>query len=301
MKRALGLILMAAAMCVAAKAQTRKTTQVLTLGESRVNVNVYEKDGARVTLFAPHYNEQAAIRTAKDIIEARGGRLIEIESFDVNGKPSRHVRFFLNGKNFTLDPNRIFTPNGRRCGGFTDEAETAVGKFADALSRVVFAEDGKRLREGEPFVVAVHNNTDFETRANASATRDLTAPSFLRAQTADAAHGIFSEQADGVFLSNTEYDADNFVFLSSPTHIGFFAAQGFNVVVQTAIARVASTRCTLDDGSLSIYAAQNGAEYICLEADARNGAFRQRQMLESVYKLAQTQKPSEKPALAEEK
>ena len=64
--------------------------------------------------------------------------------------------------------------------------------------------------------------------------------------------------------------------------------------------RLPSTRCTVDDGSLSVYAAQNNLEYICLEADNRTGAFRQRQMLESVYKLAQTEKPLDK-TVAEEK
>lgn len=296
MKRTLDLILLIVVVCLAANAQTRKTTQSLMLGETEVRVNLYEKEGARLTLFAPHHNEQAGIRAAKEIIEAKGGRLIEIESLDANGKPLRNVRFTLGGKNFTLDPNRIYTANGRTCGGFAAETETAVGKFAAAVLGLLFAADGKRLREGERFVVAVHNNTDFETRMNSSATRDLTAASFLRAQSADAEHGAFSAQADGVFVSNMEFDADNFVFLSTPTHIGFFAAQGYNVVVQSAAARTASTRCNIDDGSLSVYAAQNGMEYICLEADGATGAFRQRQMLESVYKLTQSEKTPDKTA-----
>ncbi len=257
----------------------------IALGETEVRVNVYENAGASVTFFAPHHNEQIGLAAAKEFVQKNGGRLVEIESYDDRGNPSRHVKFKLNGKTYTIDPNRIYTENGRRC-NVPAEIGAAVKAFADELLQTVFAAGGKTLRAGERFVVAVHNNTDVSAKSSNAQSSDLTAVAFLRSQsTRNLAHGAFEAQADGVFLSNTETDEDNFVFLSSPRHIGHFAAHGFNVVVQKQAGKLRSTQCAVDDGSLSVYAAQNALEYICLEADGTNGQARQRRMLEAVYAL----------------
>lgn len=285
---------------IVADGATRKSTHALRLGETEIRVNVYENTGASVTFFAPHYNEQTAIKTAKEIIDAKGGRLVEIESFDEKGKPDRYLKFKLAGKIYTLDPNRIYTENGRRCNA-AGETNAAVRAFAEELLKIILASDGKSLRDGERFIVSVHNNADVSAKAAGTQNKDLTAAAFLKAQSANSlVHGAFQQQADGVFLSNTEDDEDNFVFLSTPFYISHFAERGFNIVVQKAAAKLQSNQCTIDDGSFSVFAAQNAMQYICLEADAVTGAFRQRQMLEAVYQLMQNEKPSEK-TVAEEK
>jgi hypothetical protein len=104
-------------------------------------------------------------------------------------------------------------------------------------------------------------------------------------------HGVFESQADGVFLSNTESDADNFVFVSTPVLISHFAERGFNVVLQKSAARLNSRLCTVDDGSLSVLAARLNIPYINLEADAGSGSLRQKQMIDAVYALAPAPKP----------
>lgn len=266
---------------------TRQTAQYLTLGETRVKINVYENAAANVTFFAPHYNERAARNLAKEAVERNGGRLVEVESTDENGNASRYVNFVLSGKIYTIDPNRIYTENGRNCANYPPEAARAVKQFADELLRIIFAADGRSLRADENFIVAVHNNADVDAKSENVRDTDLTAAAFVKTLGADnqLAHGAFEAQADGVFLSNTETDADNFVFLSAPRYVGYFAEFGFNVVVQKAAAKLASKQCAVDDGSLSIFAAQNAISYICLEADGTHGAFRQRQMFEAIYEL----------------
>ena len=255
------------------------------LGETEIRVNVYENAVARITFFAPHHNEQTAVKLAREIVDAKGGRLVEIESFDERGRPSRYLKFRFGGKIYTVDPNRIYTENGRRCNA-ASEANQAVKAFAEQILKILLAPDGKSLREGENFLVAVHNNADVSAKNAASQSKDLTADAFLKARSANNfQHGAFQQQAEGVFLSNTEDDEDNFVFLSTPFYIGHFARSGFNVVVQKAAARLQSKQCTVDDGSLSVYAAQNDFQYICLEADGANGQARQRQMFEAVYAL----------------
>jgi len=301
MKRTLGLLTFLFLSFLVAGGATRKTTQVLMLGETEIRVNIYENDGGRVTFFAPHHNEQLGIRVTKEIVDAKGGRLVEIESFDERGKPARNLKFQYGGKTYTVDPNRIYTDNGRIC-NTAYEPNPSVKIFADQLLKILLPPEGKTLRDGERFIVAVHNNTDVSARDAFAQTKDLTAAAFLRQQsTGNIAHGAFQDQADGVFLSNTETDEDNFVFLSAPTYLGFFAERGFNVVVQKAQAKLQSRQCTVDDGSLSVYSSLNNISYICLEADGTNGAIRQRQMLEAVYALMPKETPVEPTTVADKK
>ena len=280
-----------------AKAETIKTTQTLTLGESRISVNIYENAGADITFFAPHHNEQIGLTLAKEYVNRHGGRLIELESTDDKGNPMRYLKFNAGGKNYTIDPNRIYTDNGRSC-NIAAQIQPLVKNFADELLKIILDADGKTLRAGERFIVAVHNNTDVSAKDAAAQTSDLTAVSFIKAQsTSNLFHGAFEAQADGVFLSNTETDEDNFIFLSTPAHIGYFAEKGFNVVVQKPAARLQSKQCSVDDGSLSVYSSQSAVPYICLEADGVSGYSRQRQMLEAVYALARPEPKQIEPAI----
>lgn len=286
----------------ATEAATVKSTRKIQLGDSEISVNIYENTGANITFFAPHHNEQIGLNLAKEYVAQHGGRLIEIESVDDKGNPMRYVKFNYGGKGYSIDPNRIYTDNGRSC-NVTNEIDAIVKKFADNLLQIILAPDGKALRENERFIVAVHNNTDVSAKVAKAQTSDLTAVAFIKAQsTKNIAHGAFEAQADGVFLSNTETDEDNFIFLSTPTHIGYFAEKGFNVVVQKSAPRLQSKQCAVDDGSLSVYSAQTSIPYICLEADGVNGYDRQRQMFEAIYTLLQLeQKQIESATVASQK
>jgi hypothetical protein len=278
---------------VGALAGTQKLTQKISLGETEVKINVYENAGSNITFFSPHHNEQIARNLAKEFVEKNGGRLVEIESFDAQGKPSRYINFKLNGKTFSLDPNRIFTDNGRSCDSLPTEIDVLVKDFADKLLRVIFA-DGKGLRDGERFIVAVHNNTDVDSKDEHAKQGDLTALAFVKT----AGHGAFQSQAEGAFLSNVESDSDNFIFLSSAKYLGFFVEKSFNVVVQKSANKLNSKGCNVDDGSLSVFTAQNNIQYICLEADGASGTFRQRQMFEAVYELLKEQNAVENKTVA---
>lgn len=266
---------------VTAQAAVRRTPYDLGLGESRVRVNVYENEGATVTFFSPHHNEQAGLNLAKEFVQTRGGRLVEIESFSDKGAPQRYLKFQYGGKAYQIDPNRIYTDNGRAC-SLQPEIAPVVKLFADELIKLVLAEDGKSLRPGERFIVAVHNNTDVDGKAETARAGDLTAAAFIKAK---RTHAEFYDQAEGVYLSNMEEDPDNFVFLSGPQLVSHFAGGGFNAVVQKSANRLNSTKCSIDDGSFSVFSAQNAISYVCLEADGLTGAGRQRMMFESVYKL----------------
>ncbi len=244
-----------------------KRVQQLRIAETTVELAIYE-DGEGLTLFAPHASEQAAVNIGKQFIAAKGGRLIEIS----NGT-SRNIRFTAGGQVFSVDPNRIFTGNGRTCSAPVGTAE-AVRTFAESLLAEL-AVNGKF----PPIIVALHNNTDADQKTGMAKDADLTHRSFVK-----ELGGRYSGQAAGVFWSNEEPDADNFIYLAQPKHLSFFAAKGFSVVVQRA--DLTSKNCSIDDGSLSVFAGRNGLEYICLEADP-GSQVRQQNMLEAVRELYQ--------------
>src|SRR4028119_63410 len=123
-----------------------KNTHLL-LGETRVKVNVYEKSGAPVTFVAPHFNERLAGKLARESVAENGGRFVEIESYNQNGAPARQLDFKLKGKFYGIDPNRIYTANGRRCGGYSSEIERVVKNFADEFLKILLASDGRNLRK----------------------------------------------------------------------------------------------------------------------------------------------------------
>lgn len=272
-------------LAVASAREISKTTLELPLGEGAVKVNVYEKQGARITFFAPHRNEQVALKSAKEAIAQNGGRLVELESFDPNGKPARLLTVKFKGKSYRVDPNRIFTVNGRRCAGLNGEINAEIENFSKRILAIIFPENAFS-RGGKRIVVAVHNNTDVDGKNDEQKAVDLTAAAFIKnVPFGRAAPGAFEAQAAGIYLSNVETDPDNFIILSSPRYLGFFAENNFNVVVQKSARQIESSQCAVDDGSLSVYAGQSDIEYICLEADAMSGGLRQKQMLAAVYLL----------------
>jgi hypothetical protein len=282
----------------AAYGSTMKTTRKIFLGETEIKINVYENAGSGLTFIAPHHNEQTGLMLAKEYVEKYGGRLIEIESFDARGNPSRYVTFTVGGRSYSIDPNRIFTSNGRSCAAGLSEVDGQVAIFAAEVLKVLLAE-GRSLPASERFLVAVHNNTDVDSKTENARTSDLTAYAFVKTSlTKELSHGIFQEQAEGVYLSNTEDDQDNFIFLSVPKYVSYFAEKGFNVVLQKSAAKLQSQKCSVDDGSLSVFSAQQNIPYICLEADGVTGGYRQRQMLEAVYQLAKSENEITPAALA---
>jgi hypothetical protein len=266
-----------------------KTVKTFKLGETDVRVNVYERAGAALTLFSPHHNEQGAVKAGREAVAARGGRFVEVEAFDEAGAPARRLRFRVGGKSHSVDPNRVFTANGRRCLNLPPDAEAAVKAFAENLLGLLFAPGGARLREGETLFAAVHNNADVEKNPAAERDGDLTAVAFVRPLRSRATfRGAFEESAAGVYLSNTEDDEDNFVIVTEPRLLTPFAARGFNVIVQKPAAQLRTPGCAMDDGSLSVHAAFNNIPYVNLEVDIVVGGARQRQMLEAVYDFAKT-------------
>lgn len=165
--------------------------------------------------------------------KAVGGKMVRIVN---NGQ--RLISFTYKGQSHTIDPNRIFTSAGIKK-TLTGKHSAEVYALVDGLAKVIL----KHLRGS--LVVALHNNTN---------NRDLTIGSFLP-------EGNRSGEASDAHVGKDK-DPDNFFFVTESDRFGKLKSADWNVALQSPGAK--------DDGSLSVYAAQNGIPYANVEAETGN-------------------------------
>ncbi len=178
-----------------------------------------------------HENEKTAVRAAYQMLEKYGkGCFTTWQALN-----DRYVTFILNDTLYKFDPNRIYTPKGRRetldsNGEYSLQADSAVGEIAD-----LFLEN---YIKHNMLVIALHNNTDGG---------GLTIKSYKKG-------GDYAKEARRVHI-NKNRDEDDF-FLTTNHHIyNYIKKKGFNVLLQ-------QNNGLTDDGSLSVYAAKNNIPYI---------------------------------------
>jgi len=207
----------------------------LALGDTPVTVLVHTAPapgGGRgaVDALSVHDDENTSVEAALDVIGRRGGRVVELRHTG-----ARLLAFRVAGASFTVDPNRIFTDAGRRRtlaqhSRDTASARAAVAAFADRLLALY---TGTRP---DP-VVTLHNNTEGSYSA-ASYRADL------------------ARDAAAVTLTG---DPDDFYFVTGRALYDALVPAGFAVVMQ-------NDATATDDGSLSVWAAREGAAYVNVEA-----------------------------------
>ena len=217
------------------------------IGETEIKIVSYKTSKSKPIYFRPHENETTSSIAVKEVLARRGGTLVELKS-----KGERFIKFLLKQKNFSFDPNRIFSPKGieKTLGSTSIEAQIAVTEFVEKL----FSDHltSKKL------IIAVHNNTDG-------------APLSMETyQKADK-----SEIAD--FAINPIRDADDFFYVTDENFFEFLKKKGFNVALQ-------NNQTVEDDGSLSVYCGKQGIPYVNVEA--QSGHLREQiEMLEALQEL----------------
>lgn len=181
-----------------------------------------------------HDDESTSVEAALDVVRQRGGRVVEIVHTG-----ERNVTFRAGGRAYTADPNRMFTPAGRSrtlaaLSADRLPARTALAAFAD---RVL----GAYAAVPPAVVVTLHNNTE----GGYSALSYRPGAEYA----GDAAAVTVHEGAD----------PDDFFFVTERALYDALVARGFNAVLQDNAAAT-------DDGSLSVWAAREGADYVNVEA-----------------------------------
>lgn len=99
-----------------------------------------------------HDDEATSVAGARQLLEKKGGLLIRISN---NGR--RNIRFRLDGKYYTFDPNRVFSRSGiiqtlSTHGRVSKTAIAAVEQFARKLLALI--------PSNPSYIIALHNNRD---------------------------------------------------------------------------------------------------------------------------------------------
>lgn len=220
------------------------------LGTTKINTQrIYFPGEDSVQLVLLHHNENTARNVAVDVLKNTGGFLLTIE----NGG-ERLIKFKHKKKMFSFDPNRIFTPQGRRQtlyrnGLHTPGSENLLAGFAAHLLKLI----------DTSIVISMHNNTD----------------GAYSVKSYDAG-GVYSKDAALMHI-NPSLDADNFFLTTDSSIYEHIKTLDYNVVLQ-------HNQHAVDDGSLSVYCGKAGLPYINIEAQ-HGHAQEQAEMLQAILSI----------------
>jgi hypothetical protein len=226
------------------------------VGETTIHAQVRQFGSGALTMVNVHDDEQASVDAAVVVLEKRGGRLIELTH---SGK--RRVVFQLAGRDYSFDPNRIFSQTGVRKtvsgdeGEVPDAAHAAVTRFAREFVEY-FGLDRA------PVFVTLHNNGD----------GGLSIHSY-------APGGEWEADTDELY-ANPGADPDDFYFVTHGSFFDTLKTAGFNVILQ-------DNRIKRDDGSLSVFAGRRSIPYINVEAEPGHQA-EQIRMIETAFEIIST-------------
>ena len=193
---------------------------------------LYYPHSPSVSFINLHDDENTSVDAGQDFVSRYGGTLLQLQH---SGK--RHFAFMLNGRSFSFDPNRIFTPAGLRAtlqkqGIYSEDAAYEVKKMANSL--LMNYVDEKKL------VIALHNNTE----------RGLSILSYKKG-------GLEGKNAARVYV-NSSMNPHDFMLTTDASFFHYLKRKKINVVLQH--------NKPADDGSLSVYAAKMKIPYINIEA-----------------------------------
>jgi len=254
----------------------------LKLGRTDIIVRIHENNSLeRIpgSVFVNlHDDENISVQATLQVIEERGGRLIELihpndVPVDLRERPkiNRYIVFRISGDEhyYIADPNRIFTDVGRKNDiylenyGSNVNARQAVETFSDKLLRDFILEG-----INTDVIIAVHNNTGL----------DLSDPS------------IILKKKDGQTEKNEPQTnlLSNFLLVTNENHYTRFVNQNkYNVGLQdNGLILQNRDSSNYNDGSISVYCGiVNKIPYINVEvcSSYSNALQYQVDMLRSVY------------------
>ena len=233
-------------------AQSDSTMQsTIYLGDSTIKIIKEIGDFTSKTLFLNiHEDEQTSIDVAQAFGQGHAINFIYLSHLQ-----TRRVHYNVGKREFSVDPNRIYTKKGRRktiepWRPFAFKANNEAAKLANTVLSLI-----------RPYetIVTMHNNTDVE----------YTIKSYLPG-------GDEAKNTADIHISD-KWDADDFVYTTSIDFFHHLKAADVNVILQDNVRFV-------NDGSLSVYCGINGIDYLNIEA--QKGHFdEQLRLTEIVYHM----------------
>eukprot|EP00603_Paraphysomonas_imperforata_P002249 CAMPEP_0114415496 /NCGR_PEP_ID=MMETSP0103-20121206/1939_1 /TAXON_ID=37642 ORGANISM="Paraphysomonas imperforata, Strain PA2" /NCGR_SAMPLE_ID=MMETSP0103 /ASSEMBLY_ACC=CAM_ASM_000201 /LENGTH=268 /DNA_ID=CAMNT_0001583681 /DNA_START=23 /DNA_END=829 /DNA_ORIENTATION=+ len=182
-----------------------------------------------------HENENTSVVAARSFMLFHGGSLVKFAKGN-----SRLVDFKIDSSTYSVDPNRIFTPEGieatlAQYSTYTSEAAAEVTKLADYLLNVYDFDN-------QSTVLALHDNGG-----------TYGANSYLPGQT-------YEDDAAAVNIVEGTNPSD-FFYVVDPVYYEALKDASYNIVLQ-------NNDTVTNDGSLSYFAGMKGKAYINFESQA---------------------------------
>lgn len=211
----------------------KASTIIQKIGETPVIIkHVQYGEASDLVYINLHADEITSIQAAQALLEKEGGLLIKIENYN-----KRNIRFRLNGRYYTFDPNRIFSRQGitqtlSSFGRINDAAIDEVEKFAKRLLQCI--------PSNPSCIVALHNNTDGKFGINSYL------PGADRQTDARLVYADPLQDEDDIFLTT-----DSLLYHR-------LARENFNSIWQDNIN-------VKRDGSLSVYCGERNIMYLNCE------------------------------------
>ncbi|TMI70519.1 MAG: hypothetical protein E6H09_16385 [Bacteroidetes bacterium] len=205
------------------------------LGERVIQIKLIQYGNSRDRVYINlHDDAITAVNGAKKLLERKGGYLIKIENYK-----TRNIRFKLDGKYYTIDPNRMFSRAGiaRSLIIFGTTSPKAIDEIEKFATRVL-----QLIPPNPSWIIALHNNTNGKYSVN----------SYLPG-------GEKEKDAKGLNV-NQDQDADDFFFTTDSVLFYRLANERYNTILQD---NVNAKR----DGSLSIYCGEKKIRYVNCETE----------------------------------
>ena len=213
----------------------RESTISYKLGERVIQIKTYQYGNVRNMVYVNlHDDEITAINGAKKILERKGGVLIRIENYR-----TRNIKFRLDGKYYTIDPNRMFSRKGIAqslllLGKTSPKAIDEIEKFATRVLQLIPLNPS--------CIVALHNNGNGMFSVN----------TYLP-------NGPRAKDAKTLYV-NPDQDADDFFLTTDSILFKQLAAENYNTILQ-------DNEKAKKDGSLSVYCGERNIQYVNCETE----------------------------------
>jgi len=208
-------------------------TTNLNIGDSTITIKhqYIEKDSS-VLFLNIHEDEQTSIDAIQEFNKTKSVNFSFLEH-----NKTRRVTFNIKKKNYSFDPNRIFTRKGIR-----KTIEPRHFFISRSKAKVKFiAKHIVSLIKKYDVIVTLHNNTDV----------NYSIKSYLPGEDE-------SGNTAEVHIVNS-WDPDDFVYTTEKIYFDYLKSEGVNVILQKQSGYV-------NDGSLSIYCGKHKINYINIEA-----------------------------------
>ena len=219
------------------------------LGEKMITIYTLTQEVERsFVIVSLHSDEYTALNASQEFVEQNGGKMVYLEN-----SLEHNLRFEFFNKQYSVDPNKIFTTKGRsdglKSGPYKNQLAIEMQRFADYLFETI---------PHDKHVIGVHNYVDVKKSIKQFKGRKMVRK--------------LKE------IHKSEWKDENDFFITTNDDVfKQLAARDFNVVLQySPVIR--------DDGSLSIAVEKNRRYYIDLIVQTGHDE-EQKQMLAAVTEI----------------